>query len=314
VEAVQQTAILEAMVDAMAERGASAGAVGTAEVITRAGVTPEEFNALFADREACLLAAFDLGVERAGVGMVAAYEAESGWLDGVKAALASFLRFLDAEPALGRLCVVYAMGGGEDVLRRRLDVLRTLAAVVDRGGLATAHERQKPPAVIAEGVVGAVVSVLQNRLLAEHEGSLVELFGPLISIVVLPYLGAGVARRELTRPAPRARTGRGSSPLGAGGKPAQESSTRLTYRTARVLSAIADYPGASNREVAERAGVVDQGQISKLLGRLEERELIEKMGEGLTRGAPNSWRLTEQGERVLRGASIRPAAPRRSGR
>jgi DNA-binding MarR family transcriptional regulator len=77
---------------------------------------------------------------------------------------------------------------------------------------------------------------------------------------------------------------------------------RLTYRTARVLRAIADYPGASNREVAERAGIVDQGQVSKLLSRLEARELIVKIGEGRTRGAPNSWSLSEQGELVLKAA------------
>jgi DNA-binding MarR family transcriptional regulator len=72
-----------------------------------------------------------------------------------------------------------------------------------------------------------------------------------------------------------------------------------------VLSAIADYPGASNREVAERAGVVDQGQISKLLARLEARGLIAKIGEGRTRGAPNAWRLTERGESLMSSTSVR---------
>ncbi len=40
---------------------------------------------------------------------------------------------------------------------------------------------------------------------------------------------------------------------------------RLTYRTARVLMAIAERPGSNNREVGNRGEVVDQGQISKLL-------------------------------------------------
>ena len=40
---------------------------------------------------------------------------------------------------------------------------------------------------------------------------------------------------------------------------------RLTYRTVRVLGAVGEHPGASNREIAERAGISDQGQISKLL-------------------------------------------------
>jgi DNA-binding MarR family transcriptional regulator len=80
---------------------------------------------------------------------------------------------------------------------------------------------------------------------------------------------------------------------------------RLTYRTGRVLQAIARYPGASNREVAERAGIVDQGQISKLLARLEAAEVITNQSEGNSRGAPNAWRLTERGERVERGVEGR---------
>jgi DNA-binding MarR family transcriptional regulator len=95
-----------------------------------------------------------------------------------------------------------------------------------------------------------------------------------------------------------------SAPAARGG---HETGTRLTYRTARVLAAIEDYPGASNREVAERAGIVDQGQISKLLSRLEARQLIEKLGEGKTRGAPNAWRLTEQGEWLMSNPAMRGA-------
>ena len=274
-----------------------------ADVIARSGVSSAAFHDTFADREACVLAAFDLGVRRARKRMFAAYDAEPRWLDAIKAALAAFLRFLEDEPALGHLLVVNSMSGGEQVLRRRAQVLGALAAVVDRGRLEGPAGKQQPPAVIAEGVVGAVLAVIQNRLLADERGAVMELFGSLVSIIVLPYLGAGVARRELRRPAPRIRTAAGTEPKGAGRSVEHVGGMRLTYRTARVLSAIADYPGASNREVADRAGIVDQGQISKLLRRLEARELIEKIGEGRTRGAPNSWRLTERGELVLKSAS-----------
>ena len=94
---------------------------------------------------------------------------------------------------------------------------------------------------------------------------------------------------------------------------------RLTYRTGRVLGAIFDYPGASNREVAQRAGIIDQGQVSKLLGRLEGRALIARgdvaaLGRAARgQGNPNSWRLTERGELALRasrsGRSSERAAP-----
>ena len=129
-----------------------------------------------------------------------------------------------------------------------------------------------------------------------------DLFGSLVSIIVLPYLGAGVARRELARPAPRIRIGAGMGRRRGSGSVQHGGGVRLTYRTARVLQRDRRLPGASNREVADRAGIVDQGQVSKLLGRLHARGLIAKVGEGRTRGAPNSWRLTERGELVLRGS------------
>jgi AcrR family transcriptional regulator len=306
VEEVQRTRILEALAEAMSERGGAGTGVTVADVIVRSGVSSGAFHEAFADRETCLLEAIELGVERAGRGMLAAYDAEARWLDAVKAALVAFLRFLEDEPALGRLLVVYSMSGGERVLRRRVELLAALAAVIDRGRLEGPAGRQQPPAVIAEGVVGAVLAVLQNRLLADERKCVMDLFGSLVSIIVLPYLGAGIARRELTRPAPRIRSGAAIEPAGAGGS-ADHGALRLTYRTTRVLSAIAAYPGASNREVADRAGIVDQGQVSKLLNRLHARGLIAKIGEGRTRGAPNSWSLTEQGELVLRDASASEA-------
>jgi chromosome segregation and condensation protein ScpB len=75
---------------------------------------------------------------------------------------------------------------------------------------------------------------------------------------------------------------------------------RLTYRTMRVLTAIAAHPGASNRQIADAAGVADQGQISKLLLRLHNLALIHNIGEGPTKGEPNAWTLTTTGEEVER--------------
>jgi AcrR family transcriptional regulator len=305
VEEVQRTRILEAMAEAMAERGVAGSTVTVADVIARAGVSSTAFHEVCADRDACLLAAFDLGVRRASKALVAAYDAEPRWLDAMKAGLVAFLCFLEDEPAMGRLLVVYATSGGEQVLLRRAKVLGGLAAAIDRGRLERVARKQQPPAVIAEGVVGAVLAVLQNRLLTDEQNGVMDLFGSLVSIIALPYMGAGVARRELTRPPPRIRSGAPGEAKGAGRSVEHCGDVRLTYRTARVLRAIADYPGASNREVADRAGIVDQGQISKLLSRLEARGLIVRMGEGRTRGAPNSWCPTELGELVLKGV---PAA------
>ena len=91
-----------------------------------------------------------------------------------------------------------------------------------------------------------------------------------------------------------------------------EAAGRLKYRTVRVLMAIAELPGGSNREVAERAGIVDQGQISKILSRLAQQGvLVNQGGSGPARGTPNSWWLTEHGEGIER--ELRKQPPREAG-
>jgi DNA-binding MarR family transcriptional regulator len=75
---------------------------------------------------------------------------------------------------------------------------------------------------------------------------------------------------------------------------------RLTYRTTLVLEAIAHRPGVSNRMVADLAGVTDQGQISKLLARLERLGLVENTGVGHAKGERNAWALTPLGHQVAR--------------
>jgi DNA-binding MarR family transcriptional regulator len=82
-------------------------------------------------------------------------------------------------------------------------------------------------------------------------------------------------------------------------------SIRFTYRTARVLSTIASDPGASNRLIADTSGIVDEGQMSRLLTRLQRSGLIENRGEGQAKGEPNAWLLTERGTAVHAALGVR---------
>jgi DNA-binding PadR family transcriptional regulator len=48
--------------------------------------------------------------------------------------------------------------------------------------------------------------------------------------------------------------------------------------------------------IGDAAGIGDQGQISKLLSRLEKLGLIENTHAYRPKGAANAWTLTERGE------------------
>jgi len=275
-----------------------------AQVISRARVSRKTFYDVFTDREDCFLAAFEQALGQARLIAQEAYESESNWRDGIRAALARLLMFMDAEPGLAKLCIVEALGAGERVLDRRARVLDELAQVIDRGRAATNATRE-PPQVTAEGVVGAIFAVLHTRVLESGGEPLTDLLGSLMSMIVLPYLGARAAGRELSRPPLEIPTDGRSRALTRHRDPLEGLNMRLTYRTVRVLMVIAEHPGASNREIAEGSGIVDQGQISKLLNRLARLKLVENRGEGQEKGAANAWHLTARGAQVERATRPR---------
>lgn len=87
--------------------------------------------------------------------------------------------------------------------------------------------------------------------------------------------------------------------------PLKQLGLRRTHRTLRVLEVIATWdrqkPGPSNREIAEAAGIKDEGQISKLLTRLEDLGLTVVTGRGRhIPGEPYAWSLTVKGWEVQR--------------
>src|SRR5664280_772877 len=274
---IQRGRMLAAAVDAVQDVGYAQMSV--AQVIGRARVSRKTFYDIFADREDCFLAAFEQALSEAGNLAREAYERESGWREGVRSALTSLLIFMDEEPGLARLCVVETLAAGEKVLERRAEMLDGLAVLVDEGRLLASATRE-PPELTAEGIVGGVFAVLHTRLLEDGDEPLTELLGPLMSMIVLPYLGWSAASRELGRPTPEVARDRQPRTQARSRDPLEGLNMRLTYRTVRVLMVIAEHPGASNREIAEGSGIIDQGQISKLLNRLARLNLVENRGEG----------------------------------
>jgi AcrR family transcriptional regulator len=289
---LQRARILAAMVEISVECGA--GNVTVAHVVERAGVSRRTFYEIFEDREDCFLAALDEAIAHATRRALDAYDPQARWVERIRSALTALLELLDSERGMAWLLIVGSLGAGDDAIDRRRRALTQIIAIVDEGRTQAKNGNELPP-LTAEGVVGGVMSVLHSRILENEPGRLVELAGPLMSMIVLPYLGAPGARKELARPGPR-RAPR-AHPRGSA-NPLMRLEMRLTYRTVRVLMAIAASPGSSNRVVAEASGVMDQGQMSKLLARLAQLELIANTGVSQARGEPNAWILTERGWQV----------------
>jgi AcrR family transcriptional regulator len=304
VSELQRVRLLDATFAVVAEDGYKR--MTARRVSGRAGVSNKTFYDLFTDREDCFLAAFDQAVDELAAVVLPAWEGEKEWATRIRAGLAALLGFLDGEPALRQLVFVEALGAGPRVLERRAQVLEVLHSAVDEGRAGVKTGRELPP-LTTEGVVGAAFSVIHARLLEAHPEPLSELCSPLMAMIVLPYRGHAAAARELARPVPEptspsSRHDGDEVSTRRAGDQSQFICFRPTFRTQMVLAAVAELGGAgsgpSNREVSDRACVSDQGQISKLLSRLEGLGLLHNAG-GHTQGVPNAWRLTTQGAEIL---------------
>jgi AcrR family transcriptional regulator len=299
---LQRSRLLGGAVAAVEELGWSS--VTVASIAARAHVSRRSFYMSFGDREDCLLEVLRDTVARiASESALADLHHGLSWRERIRTGLATILCFFDREPELARLCITESVHGGQRVSEWREEVLALLTGIVDEGRLDSARAAQVP-ALTAEGSVGAVLRILHKRLLNRRPEPLSELLGELTAMIVLPYLGATTARAERTRSTPEIPSRSQSRAYRAGDDPLKDIPMRVTYRTARVLQAAARHPGASNRLLGEQADIHDQGQISKLLVRLQRLNLITNAGNGHAKGEANAWQLTRLGERVIQQLAL----------
>jgi Winged helix-turn-helix DNA-binding len=261
-------------------------------VLARGEVFPSLVAREVAVAEERRLVAFEQALAQLSETVDRAVGRQRSWLSRVRAGLVAFLAFFDDEPGWG--CA----------LMREAPVAPDALALHCRArlsGVISGLLEDRPPRALgslatdatltSELIAGGVLAVVRGWVREGDEGEarpLVERAPSLMAFIVAPYLGQAAASMELSgRPARLEQRGTGGRRL------------YVTRRTRLVLSVIAREPRLSNREVAQAAGLVDEGQTSKLLRRLAERGLIENVGSGQRGGGSNAWLLTSHGERML---------------
>jgi hypothetical protein len=260
-------------------------------VVSGRGALRRERNRAFDSVADCPVATFDERLARVTRLAVEAAERERNWHARVSAVLSVVLAFFDEERDWARVLIDESAIANSQISERRRDALKALmrALVTELEAEANSSEWFVPASEItAELVVGGILSVLRTRMLEGLSEPFAQLAPALTAFVTAPFPSASW-RLDQQR--------------GGGANesewPAQRLPVRTTYRTTRVLSAIDESPGLSNREIAEAAGLSDEGQTSKLLRRLERRGLVQNFGLGQPSGGPNAWQLTPYGARVL---------------
>ncbi len=260
-------------------------------VAAQAGVPEGAFYEVFERPEDCILAAFDDGLERLSSAVVETAGREERWLERIRVGLAAALAFLDREPRWASLLVLESPLEAAPVSECARRVHEALGEVLDAGQGEVIVGAQVTPSttLIAELVVGAVLSVVRARMLNGRGASLVGLAPSLMSNIVEPYLGRGAEKADAAR---------GVAPQALTVSEAKVVPIRPHARVMAVLRLVAAQPRLTNGEIASVVEMKDRRQASPLLMRLEKRGLIENANAGSTHNA-NAWTLTPYGHRVI---------------
>ena len=273
-------------------------------MVARAGVSEREFYEVFDSGADCFSAAFDEGLRRLSRTVEQMAVDGEHWFERVRGGLVALLGFFDDEPQWGRLLLLDAPVTGPVVPECQQRLLAVLTGLLEDAQPQALGEPAPPfSALTAELVAGGAFCVIRARIRDSDGEGFIELAPSLLSFIAVQY-GAPVLAFAPTRRDEHVRAQAVSR--------AVELPVRVTHRTTLVLRAIAQAPYSTNREVAQAAGLADEGQTSKLLARLERQGVIENVGLGALRGEPNAWVLTPSGRRALEliGQSFPSGAPR----
>jgi AcrR family transcriptional regulator len=184
--------LIAALTKVAAERGYEDSTID--QVVAQAGLDREAFDIHFADRNHCMLAAYEAFVSRLMAHIGAACKAEQDWPASVRASIGAGLEFFAELAGPSRVFMVETMGAGPAAIERRFATVELLAVPLRRG-------RELYPAAAAlpaateQTLVAGIVLLASVHLLAEDVAALSRLKPDVVELALTPYVGVREARR-----------------------------------------------------------------------------------------------------------------------
>jgi AcrR family transcriptional regulator len=186
--------ILEGMLEAVGAEGYDATSVRT--VLDRTGLYRQAFYDNFADKDACYLAALEMGIARLEAVVRRGAASEESWRSRLRAGLGALLDELDERPDFGRGVIVGVHSAGPEALAIRAKAMKRAAEFIDLARL-EAEESESPPQIAPEGIVAGIHAIVHSRLSTGAEAGFRELLPEFMYFAVLPYFGADAAGAEM---------------------------------------------------------------------------------------------------------------------
>jgi AcrR family transcriptional regulator len=151
------------MVELVAEHGYNA--ISVEKLTSRARVSKRDFYKLFASKEECFLAAYDIIVNHSVRGIVAAAEGEEEWCERLRLGFLAFADQITSSPETARLALVEVFTAGAVAVERMQRTNLLFEALVAKN-LALADDAPRLPPLVVKGVVAGASRLARARLLS----------------------------------------------------------------------------------------------------------------------------------------------------
>ncbi len=153
------------MIELVAEHGYNA--VSVERLANRARISKRDFYKLFAGKEECFLAAYDIIVSDSVRGIIAAAEGEEGWRERLRLGFLAFADQITGSPGKARLALVDAFTAGAAAVER-MQRTNLLFETLMAKNLALADDAPRLPPLVVKGIVAGGSRLARARLLSGH--------------------------------------------------------------------------------------------------------------------------------------------------
>ncbi|WP_280829831.1 TetR/AcrR family transcriptional regulator [Mycobacterium sp. OTB74] len=176
VVASQRGRLLIAAAEIAAEKGYLDTTVG--DILTRAKVSRLTFYEQFANKETCIIAAYEMVAAEVASRVQEALATDYDLVDRADHAIRAYLEALAEKPVLARFFLVEATSAGARLRQRRLATQQSVANLIAaQFGASTDGQR-----TACEALVGAVVALVSARMMTDGPEAVLALHQPILKL------------------------------------------------------------------------------------------------------------------------------------
>jgi AcrR family transcriptional regulator len=191
----------ERIVDAVANLTAAGGYADlTVEKIAgEAAMSLQTFYEHFKSKEEAFLFTYEVGHTRGLALVERAYEAQTDWPNGVKAAVGGLLQYLGSEPAFARLALLHMLIATPRTAERANVGISEYLSVLEPGFEETS-ERRRPPAITIEAIGGGLFELMYHYVMLDRVREMPSATTHATYIALAPFIGPEQAAEVASEP------------------------------------------------------------------------------------------------------------------